>query len=166
MPSSRSMEDHPSKIRAAFVGRLISSPVIRDAVMPAIDLMIHLLHGREPSMYTEIRRDTATVQFPSKVVREAAAQDCIRVAGNCLAYTRKHVTETKPSQKTRADDELFSMKATEMLKIMNTEDFRWYYIAQLESGQKDFSMAVVQYCKEFFIAGKAFRENQGQSGGT
>jgi AbiV family abortive infection protein len=157
----RTMEDHSSKIRSAFVGGLVSSPAVREAIMPAVDLMIHLQHGREPSMYTEIRSDTATVQSPSKVVRETAAQDCLRLAGNCLTSTSKHIAETKPSQKTKADDELYAMKGTELLKIMNTEDFWWYYIAQLESGLKDFSMAAVQYRKEFFIVGKAFQDGQG-----
>jgi AbiV family abortive infection protein len=162
----RSMEDHPSKIRAAFVGWLTSSSTVRDAVIPAIDLMIHLQHGREPSMYTEICGDTATVQFPSEVVRKLAAQDCIRLAGNCLAYTRKHVSETKPSLKASADDALFAMKATEFQKILNTEDFWRYYIAQLESGQKDFSVATVQYRNEFFVLGKQFWTNQEGRGGA
>lgn len=55
------------------------------------------------------------------------------------------------------------MKATEMLKIMNTDDFWWYYIGQLEPGQKDFSEATVQYRKKFFMVGKKFLADQGAS---
>lgn len=162
----QSMEDHPSKIRAAFTGWLMASPIIRDVVMPMVDLMIHLQHGREPSMYTEIRGDTATVQSPSKVVREVAARDCVRLASQCLAYARKHVAETTPRQWTRQDDELFAMKSTEYQKIMNTADFWWYHIAQLESGQQDFSQSVVRYRKEFLLNGKQFQPNREVNGGT
>ncbi|MEO5954540.1 MAG: AbiV family abortive infection protein [Nitrospiraceae bacterium] len=51
----RSMEDHLQKIAAAFTAMLLASQDIPKAVMPAVELMIHLKHGREPSMYTDIR---------------------------------------------------------------------------------------------------------------
>ena len=162
----KSMEDHQSKIRAAFTGWLMASPVIRDVVMPMIGLMIDLQHGREPSMYTEIRGNTATVQSPTQVVREIAARDCVRLASQCLAYARKHVSETTPRQWTRQEDELFAMKSTEYQKIMNTENFWWYYIAQAESGQKDFSQSVVRYRKEFLLSDKQFQLGPEERRGT
>lgn len=134
--------------------------------MPMVDLMIHLQRGREPSMYTEIRGDTATVQSPSQVVREVAARDCVRLASQCLAYAHKHVAETTPRQWTRQDDELFAMKSTEYQKIMNTADFWWYHIAQLESGQQDFSQSVVRYRKEFLLSGKQFQPSHEVNGGN
>ena len=162
----RSMEDHPSKIRAAFTGWLAASPIVRDVVLPMVDLMIHLQQGREPSMYTEIRADTNTVQLPADVVRETAARDCIRLASDCLTHARRHMAETTPQRRTRAEDRLYAMKTTQFQKIANTKDFWWYYIAQLESGQKDFAQAVVQYRKEFFIKGQQFKGAREERGGT
>lgn len=153
----KSMEDHPSKIRAAFTGWLAASSDLRETVMPMVDLMIHLQGGREPSMYTDIRSDTNTVQVPADVVRVEAARDCIRVATGCLTHARRHIVETSPLQYTRVEDQLFAMKSTEYQKITNTEDFWWYYLAQLESGQKTFAEAVVQYRSEFFLNGKQFK---------
>lgn len=162
----KTMEDHPSKIRAAFTGWLAASSNLRETVMSMVDLMIHLHRGREPSMYTDIRSDTNTVQVPANVVRVEAARDCIRLATDCLAHARRHIVETSPLQRTRAEDQLFAMKSTEYQKIANTEDFWWYYIAQLESGQKDFAEAVVQYRSEFFLKGKQFKCASEEARGT
>lgn len=160
-----SMEDHPTKIRSAFTGWLMASPNIRDAIMPIVDHMIHLQHGREPSMYTEIREDS-TIQTPSQAVRKVAARDCIRLASQCLIHTYKHVTETIPRQWTRHEDELFCMKSKDFQKIMNTADFWWYYIEQLESGQKDFAKSVIQYRTEFVLKGRSFQPDNKESGET
>ncbi len=69
-------------------------------------------------------------------------------------------------QRPRNDDELFAMKSTEYRKIMNTADFWWYHIAQLESGQQDFSQSVVRYRKEFLLSGKQFQPNREVNGGS
>jgi len=60
-------------------------------------------------------------------------------------------------QWTRLEDELFAMKSSDYQKIMKTADFWWYYIAQVESGQQDFSQSVVRYRKEFLLSGKQFQ---------
>lgn len=162
----RAMEDHSLKIAAAFMGWLRASPNVRDQIMPAVDLIIHLKRGREPSMYTNIHPDGLTIQVPSEMVRDAAARDCVRLSTDCLAHARKHVAEKVPERRTRAEDQLFAMKTGEFQKIANTEDFWWYYIAQLESGRKDFSEAVVQYRTEYFLKGRQFERQSSASNDT
>jgi len=155
----RAMEDHSQKITSAFAAWLVASPNVRESVMPAIDLMINLKHGREPSMYTDIRPDSSTIQIPAAVVREKAAFDCIRLATDCLSYTQAHVAEKTPEPRTRAQDQLFAMKAGQIQKIASTEDFWWYYIEQMESGKKDFAEAVVSYHENYAKPGFLFRKS-------
>ena len=151
------MEDHPSKINSAFSAWIIASANVREAVRPAVNLTIALTHGREPSMYTDIRSDTGEVQRPSEVVREIAATDSVRLAVQCLEHARLHVTNKHPTPPTQVEDELFAMKRTQYLEIANTEDFWWYYVAELEAGRKDWAAAVVTYRREFVLKDRQFR---------
>ena len=154
----RAMEDHPQKIAAAFTAWILASPNQREAVMPAVDLMIHLKHGREPSMYTDIRLDSLKVQVPAVVVRTTAANDCIRLATGCLAHAQKHLAEKTPEPRTHAQDQLFAMKSVHFQKIASMADFWWYYIAQLESGKEDLAEAVIQYQREYLMKGRQFKQ--------
>jgi len=151
------MEDHSQKITSAFSAWLIATPNVRESVMPAINLMIKLKDGREPSMYTDIRPDSSSIQVPAVVVREKAAFDCIRLATDCLSHTQTHIAEKSPEPRTRAQDQLFAMKAGQVQKIASTEDFWWYYIAQMEAGQKDFAEAVVSYHTTYAKLGLLFQ---------
>lgn len=157
----RAMEDHSQKITVALTAMLLTSPNIREAVMPVLDLMIHLKRGREPSMYTDIHYDSSKVQIPGAVVRDVAARDCVRLARHCLTYARKHIAERKPETRSRDEDQLFAMKSRQFQKIANTEDFWWYYIAQLESGKQDFAATVVEYQRKFLLKGKTFKVRDG-----
>lgn len=153
----RLMEDHSQKITAAFTAMLQASPNIRDAVMPAVDLMIHLKRGREPSMYTDIHYEESKLKIPTVMVRDVAAKDCVRLARDCLAHARRHIAEKKPQARSCADDQLFAMKSDQFLKMVNMEGFWWYYIAQLESGKQDFAAAAVEYQRDFVSKGKTFK---------
>ena len=155
----RAMEDHSQKITSAFSAWLIATPNVRESVMPAINLMIELKYGREPSMYTDIHPDSSTIQIPAAMVREKATFDCIRLATDCLSHTQTHIAEKSPEPRTRAQDQLFAMKAGQVQKIANTEDFWWYYIAQMEAGRKDFAEAVVSYQATYGKSGALFRES-------
>lgn len=160
----RSMEDHSQKITAAFTAILLASPNIHEAVMPAVELMIHLKRGREPSMYTDIRYTDSKIRIPSAMVRDVAARDCVRLARDCLTYARKHVAEKKPEIRSHAEDQFFSMKSSQLQKMANTEGFWRYYIAQLQAGNKDFAAAVVAYQRDYFSKGKTFeRADKGTS---
>ena len=108
-------------------------------------------------MYTDIHYESSKVKAPGAMVRDIASKDCIRLAGNCLAHAKKHVTEKPPEPRTRAQDQLFAMKLQHLQKIANTEDFWWFYIAQLEAGKQDFAEAVVEYQKEYMTKGKQFK---------
>ena len=157
----RAMEHHSQKITSAFTAWILAGPDIREAVMPAVNLMIHLKRGREPSMYTDIQFDSSKVQVPTTMVRNVAASDCIRLANNCLAHARKYMAEKTPESRTRAQDQLFAMKSGHFRKIINTEDFLWYFIEQLESGNQDLAEAVIQYEKEYVVKGQRFKSPLG-----
>jgi AbiV family abortive infection protein len=155
----RAMEDHSQKITSAFTAWLVASPNVRESVMPAITLMLNLKHGREPSMYTDIRSDSSTVQIPATVVREKASFDCIRLATDCLSHTQIHISEKTPEPRTRAEDQLFAMKAGQFQKIASTEDFWWYYIAQMEAGRKDLAESVISYRDNYAKRGLLFQKS-------
>jgi AbiV family abortive infection protein len=150
------MEDHQTKITSAFAAWLIASPNKQDSLKPAIDLMIHLRRGREPSMYTDINQEASTVQVPARVVRDKAACDCIRLARNCLAHSQSHVAERKPEVRSKAEDKLFAMKKGQFQKIANAEDFWWYYLGQIEAGGADLASAVVSYHETFVRTGTLY----------
>ena len=159
----RAMEDHSQKTTTAFTPMLLASSNSRDAVMPVVKLMVHLKHGREPSMYTDILYQESKVQVPTAVVRNVAARDCVQLARDCLADARKHIAENKPETRSRAEDQLFAMKSGQLQDLMNTEGFWWYYIAQLEAGEQDFAAAVVAYKRDFVSKGKTFhRPDEGE----
>jgi AbiV family abortive infection protein len=155
----RAMEDHPQKISNAFTAWLIASPSIRQEVMPAINLMLDLRRGREPSMYTDLRGDLSRVQVPAAIVRKEAAFDCIRLATDCLAQTATHIAEKAPEPRTRTQDQLFAMKTEQFQKIAKTEDFWWYYISELEAGRMDWADAVISYRDNFAKRSVLFRNS-------
>lgn len=157
----RSMENHRSKINAAFSAWIMASANVREAVIPAVNLIIALTHGREPSMYTDIRADTGEVQRPSVVVREVAARDSVRLAIQCIEHARSRIANDEPGLKTRAEDQLFAMKAAQYREIANTEDFWWYYISELEAGRQDWALAVVTYRTEFVLRNRKFLPDRG-----
>lgn len=152
----RAMENHSQKISSAFTALLVASPNVRESVMPLVGLMADLKHGREPSMYTDIRTDTMTIQIPSAVTREKAALDCIRLATDCLSHTEVHISEKTPEQRTRAQDQMFALKTGQLQKILSTEDFVWYFIAQLDAGKNDMADAVISYQDNYAKVGILF----------
>lgn len=162
----RSMEDHSHKITAAFTAMLLASEDVSKALMPAVDLMIHLKRGREPSMYTDIRYTESKVKIPSVMVRDVAAKDCIRLSRDCLAHAQKHIAEKEPEARSHAEDQLFSMKSGQFQQIANTAGFWWYYIAQLEAGNRDFAAAVVAYQRDYFSKGRTFERADKEPGDT
>ena len=48
------------------------------------------------------------------------------------------------------------MKAGQFQKIASTEDFWWYYIAQMELGKKDLAEAIVSYQENHIKPGLLF----------
>ncbi|MFT6661997.1 MAG: AbiV family abortive infection protein [Maricaulis maris] len=156
----KSMGSHGFKINYALGMWALSSPDQREALQVALDLIFHVKHGREPSMYSDLRTDPDRVQTPREVVRDSAARDCVRLAENCVAYARRHVTEKTPAKFTTAHDRLFTMKSAKFQEMLNTEDFWWYYISRLEAGQQDMAEVVLGYERDHVKTGTPFRTRQ------
>jgi AbiV family abortive infection protein len=152
-----SMESHGQKINYALSMWALSSPDQREALKVALDLIFHVKHGREPSMYSDLRTDPDRVQTPREIVRANAARDCVRLAENCLAHAHRHVTEKTPAKFTTAQDRLFTMKSAKFQEMLNTEDFWWYYISRMEAGQQDIAEAVLGYERDHIKTGIAFQ---------
>jgi AbiV family abortive infection protein len=152
-----STEDHSRKITYAFMPMILASTEQRDAIEVAVDLMINLKRGREPSMYSELRSEPDRAQRPRDIVREEAARDCVRLAGDCLAHAGPHIRDKQPQQISRAMDALFTMKDNYVKKILSTPDFWWYYIARREAGNLGWSEAIIGYDKEHVERGTLFK---------
>ena len=152
---NRMLGDHASKIRAAFTGFLVADP--RKNVGPAIDLILALQRGREPSMYTDLNSDLS-IHIPTVAVRERASGDCVRLAKECLSSATRHVAGSSPTKRSKADDQFFALKSSVAGAIMNTEDFWWYHIARMESGNLDLAESVLTYRNEFLLKNTSFRD--------
>jgi AbiV family abortive infection protein len=152
-----SMESHGQKINYALRIWALSSPDHREALKVALDLIFHVKHGREPSMYSDLRTDPDRVQTPREVVRANAARDCVRLAENCLTHAHRHVLEKTPFSFTSVQDRLFTMKSAKFQEMLNTEDFWWYYISRMEAGQQDIAEDVLGYERDHIKTGIAFQ---------
>jgi AbiV family abortive infection protein len=62
-------EDHEQKIISAFLPWLQGSSNLPEALDSVINLILNVRHGREPSMYTDIRIDGPSVLTPSVSIR-------------------------------------------------------------------------------------------------
>lgn len=151
-----SMENHGQKINYALGMWALSSPDKGKALETALDLIGHLKRGREPSMYSDLRTAPDRAQTPREVVRDRAAQDCVRLAENCLMYAHQHVVDKIPAAITAAQDRLFTMKSAKFAELLSTEDFWWYYIARLKEGHQDIAEAVVGYERDHIKTGTLF----------
>lgn len=152
-----SLENHSSKINAAFHVSILSHGDLRNELQGIIDLMIALKYGREPSMYTDIDYENVKVKSPDEVVREVAATDCIRLAQHCYYKTEEYIQTKQPTQRTKYEDAFYGMKGNTTTKLFNTEDFWWFHIANMEAGENDLSKSVTQYQREFLSKGRLFK---------
>lgn len=152
----KSMESHGQKINYALSMWAFSNPDQRKALKVALDLVVHVKQGREPSMYSDLRTEPDRVQTPRDVVRDSAARDCVRLAEKCLAYAQRHVIEKAPPKFTTAQDRIFTMKSSKFQELLNTEDFWWYYISRMGAGQKDIAEAVLEYERDHIRTGTPF----------
>lgn len=151
------MADHRQKITYALSMWALNDSDQRAGLEKALDLALHLAHGREPSMYSDLRADPDRVQTPREVVRDVAARDCVKLAEACLANARRHLSEKTPTETTAAQDSLLTMKSKKFHELMSTEEFYWYYLGQMEAGQSDFAEAVIGYERDHINTGVPFR---------
>lgn len=150
------MESHGDKITYALSMWALSSEDQRESLKVALDIIVHVKHGREPSMYSDLHTDPDRVQTPRDVVRDSAARDCVRLAEDCLAYAHRHVIEKTPAKFTNAQDRLFTMKSAKFQELLNTENFWWYYISRMEAGQQDLAEVVLGYERDHIKTGMPF----------
>jgi AbiV family abortive infection protein len=150
------LENHAHKINYALSMWALNSSDPRGGLRVAIDLVIQLKYGREPSMYCDLRSDPDRAQTPKDVVRAKAAQDCVRLATNCLAFAKRHLLEKLPAKFTPEQDRMFTMKSGKFQEMLKREDFWWFYIARMENGQNDLAEAVLTYERNHLATSKAF----------
>lgn len=156
-------ESHAQKINYALSRWALSSSDPREGVKVALDLVIDLKCGREPSMYTDLRANPDRVQTPREVVRATAAKDCIRLAEGCLAHAHRHVRGKIPLRFTSTQNRLFTMKSAKFQEILNAEDFWRYNISRMEAGQQDIAKVVLGYERDHIKTGTLFRAAPEQS---
>ncbi len=108
-------------------------------------------------MYTDLRANPDCVQMPRKVVRENAARDAIKLAKDALDYAHRHIIEQKPSNFTRNQDRLFTMKSSKLQELLSLEDFWRYYGVRMGAGQQDFAEAILSYERDHVQSGTTFR---------
>lgn len=154
------MANHGDKIRYALGSWAVSSPDQREALEVALDLILHVIRGREPSMYSDLRANPDRVQTPRDVVRPNVARDCVRLAKNSLTHAHRHVSEKVPFEFTPAQDRLFTMKSAKFEELLSTEDFWWYYIARMEVGHTNMADAILGYERDHIKNDTLFRFKQ------
>jgi AbiV family abortive infection protein len=142
------MTKHEQKINYALFAWAAASDDVRQAIEVALPLVSQLKHGREPSMYCELKTEPDRAQRPSEIVREAAARDCVRLARDCVANAHRHVKEQAPPGITHALDKIFTMKSAYFRQILSSKEFWFYYAARVESGDHSLPEAVCAYEKD------------------
>jgi len=152
------IEDHSSKITSAFVGWISFSDNPREAIKTSVDLMIHLKHGREKSMYIDVKSDGNTLSIPAEVVRPVAARDCTHLAENCIHHTELYFKHNEAGKRNTYEDKLLCIKQKTLTDMLNTEDFWEYYIDQLEKGNTEYAHAVITYHDGYFKKSKLFKQ--------
>jgi AbiV family abortive infection protein len=151
------MTKHAQKINYALFAWAAASDDVREAIEVALPLVSQLKHGREPSMYCELRTEPDRAQRPSEIVRESAARDCVRLARDCVANANRHVKEQEPPEITHALDKIFTMKSAYFREILSSKEFWFYYVARVESGDKGLAEAVCGYEKDHVRSGESFK---------
>ncbi|ELA6639613.1 AbiV family abortive infection protein [Vibrio alginolyticus] len=153
----KSIENHSNKINAAFHASIQTSQDPEGAVRKAVDLMITLQNGREPSMYTDINYIESKVYTPNSVIREVAATDSVRLAELCYSTTMHYVKNFKPSNKSKVDDVVFGLKSKVFSKIIECEDFWWFMMDKYENNQVNQNEIILEYHKDYFSKNKLFK---------
>jgi AbiV family abortive infection protein len=153
----KSIENHSNKINAAFHTSIITSKDPRGAIQTAVDLMLALKNGREPSMYTDINYIDSKIYVPNSVIRNVAAKDSVRLSEHCYSTTRNYINNSDPSKKSKVDDAVFGLKSKTFSKIMEQEDFWWYLIDNQENNNLNHNEVIFKYNDEYFSKNKLFK---------
>lgn len=155
----QNFENHDQKINYALGVWAFNSSDPRKAIQVAVDLMVDLQSGREPAMYTDLRDEPDYIQRPCEVVGEVAANDCVRLAGDCIANAEKNLTEKEPPEVSAAHDKFFVMKSKKFQDMLNSKDFWWFALSKMEKGITEIAEIVIEYDKIFLQNGVLFKSN-------
>jgi AbiV family abortive infection protein len=151
-----SLESHKQKITYALFTWAMSNADQQAALKKALDLTHHLAHGREPSMYSDVRTEPDRAQTPREFVRDVAARDSVRLSRDCFANAQLHFNVATPTQFTASQDRLFVMKSKKFQEMLNLEDFWRFYIARIKTGQDDLAETVAVYERDYLKTGVQF----------
>lgn len=150
-------EDHSSKITYAFVAWLSFSVSPEEAIKISVDLMIQLKHGREKSMYIDVKECGTSLSIPREVVRPIAATDCVRLATNCLHHTQIYLEKEPPPKRTSAQDKYLCLKQSVLTGMFNTEDFWEFYISHHKQGETALEKIAITYHDCYYQKGNKFK---------
>ena len=153
----KSIENHSNKINAAFHTSILTSKDPRAAIQSAVDLMIDLKNGREPSMYTDINYINSKIYTPHSAISNRAAKDSVRLAEQCYLKTKHYIDSVKPSEKSKVDDAVFGLKKKTFTKILELEDFWWFLIENMEANKLNHNEAIIEYNREYLSKNKVFK---------
>jgi AbiV family abortive infection protein len=150
-------ELHPMKIFYAFYCWALMSPKQFTSTKAMPELQLHLISGREKSMYVDVNADNS-ISFPSKVVRPKAAVDCIDIAHKCFIATKYYIANNAPPKHSSTDDKFFCLKHEKTYAMIQKEDFFHYLIDHIrpESFVQDFIKCVVIYHDNFYCKNKNY----------
>jgi len=153
---------HTSKISYAFYcWALISSNLFSSAeqMTNLQNLQMHLINGREKSMYVDIKVDN-TITLPSKIVRPKASEDCIKIAHNCLVATKHYIANNNPPKYSSIEDKFFCMNPEKLYTMFQNEDFGHYLIDNLkkEPSIKYFMKCIVTYHDAYYCKKKKYKD--------
>ncbi len=150
-------ENHSFKITSAFIGWSFASSNLEEALKGAVDLMSHLLPGRETSMYVDAYPD-GSIRIPSDVIRPVAATDSIRVAENCLHHTKEYIKNNLPETTSPYDDKLLCIGSEKLQEIYKQKDFWEFLLAECKTNASNFnySKTIVTYYEAYFCKNKLF----------
>jgi AbiV family abortive infection protein len=151
------LEDHSSKIDAAFLGWISQSTAKREAIQKAVDLIVDLKNGREKSMYIDVGEDGKNLSIPREIVRPVAAGDCVKLAENCIHYTDLYVKNNLPAKSSTAKDKLLCIRPKTFTEMLNIPDFWEFYLSYLKQDNRSFEDAATTYHDCYYKKHRLFK---------
>jgi AbiV family abortive infection protein len=155
------LRDHSKKITAAFSSSLknLSAKDLRANLPKITDYGIALKYGREPSMYTDVDKESS-IRSPSEMVRPEAATDCLRLAKLCLRDTHAFQTNNHPAPFSMWQDRWYELGAKSS-KVWQCEDFGEYLEHMMDQHPVDadyLPRAIVTYYERYFVKKVPFKK--------
>lgn len=152
----KSFESHTDKINHAIIIWANRSSNRRQALLDTIDLTGGLQRGRELSMYCDLSTKPDSIQTPSEIVSARAAKDCVRLAKDCLAHARKHITNKEPANFSGAQNYLFTKKFAYFEKVLESPEFYEYWLSHPTTDMRNIADMISEYDRNHIKTGIPF----------